>query len=194
MRRTMLGIRSKAGKVPVTRFATGNVESPRDAHLVVNVHSEKDKTTFREVERLDDGRVRLQMSMKGGSRMTPRYCSVISRSLLKGALECAWIDHGEALLEPRFDHVRAAVLGEPRNGFLLVALRGEPDHNGTELTYRLTPDADGQTRMAVVARYYGIPLETNSLLAEPAIDQAIEEHALVVRFTVSDFRGSRSAS
>ena len=44
------------------------------------------------------------MSAKGGKPMTPGYCAVISRALLKIGLECAWRDLGEQMLEQRFDH------------------------------------------------------------------------------------------
>lgn len=108
MRRTMLGIRSKAGVVPTTRVSTGTVENVGLASLRFNSNTEA--PMLREMER-QGGTVRLQMNLSGGRRRTPRYGSELSRILLKSALECARLDHGELMLEPRFDHVRSAVLG-----------------------------------------------------------------------------------
>lgn len=56
--------------------------------------------------------------------MTPEYGSELSRALLKIALECMWIDHLDEAFEARWDHVRAAVLGEPRQGLFAMRLKG----------------------------------------------------------------------
>lgn len=132
------------------------------------------------------------MQMGGGHKMTPRYCSTVARAVLKTAFECAWIDHGEAILEPEFDHVREAVRGWPRDGFLLVGREGDPDHNGTELTYGFA-GAEGERGMWVVARYLGLSLATDSRLAESVDEAALEPPAMVFRFRSSDVRGAAVA-
>ncbi len=83
VRRTMLGVASKAGSVPSTRSSTGVVEHIGPGELRFNQNSRRDM--LREVFR-DGDRVRLHADLRGGRRMTPRYGSELSRSLLKMAL------------------------------------------------------------------------------------------------------------
>ena len=120
MRRTMLGIPSKGGTVPVARFSQGSIENIGPSSLVF--HSSSDRPVLRENGREGD-QVQLRFQATGGRRMTPRYASELSRALLKSALECAWIDHGDLMLDMRYDHARAAVLGEPRFGFFGLVTR-----------------------------------------------------------------------
>jgi hypothetical protein len=185
MRRTMLGIESKSGKVPLTKFATGSVRNDGltpdgQAALYFEINSAKDKKTFYEKSRSGD-RVELSFNAKGGRRLTPRYGSLLSRSLLKSALECAWLDHGEAMLQPAFDHVRAAILGEPRDGFFAIARKGNPNDTGTQLVYNIGRAADGRATLWVVGNYYGIAIGTDSRHPEP-LEPLSEEDAIVLRF------------
>lgn len=164
-RRTMLGIESKAGRVPKTRFMTGELRNDGDDHLTITVDRENDTTTFREVARNGD-EVELALSWRGGNKLTPRYAARLSSALLKGALECAWLDHGERMHEPDFDHIRDAVLGEPRDGFVSFVKEGNPNDNGLRLTYDLIDSGEAEG-LWVVAQYYGISMATHSRLATP---------------------------
>jgi hypothetical protein len=186
MRRTLLGIRSKAGTVPETRFMKGRMASPAPAHIVIDVPNAKDSTTFQETGR-SGGLVHMKLEMKGGHKMTPRYCSDVSRALLKAAFECAWLDHGELMLSEEFDHVRHVVLGEPRNGFLALGRTGDPEHNGLQVTYGFwgPPGAQG---MWVAAKCLGLDHFTDSRLAVPAEPDLLGEYAMVFPFTVADAR------
>jgi hypothetical protein len=193
MRRTMLGIESKAGKVPHTKFATGSLRhdgltSDGQDALFLEVHSGKDTKTFFEKGHVGD-RVEMDFNMTGGRRITPRYCSEISRALLKTGLESLWCDEGEAAFETRFEHVREAILGEPRDGFLAVARKGNPNHTGTEMYGIPGVDPEGRYMLGVVGVYYGMALGTNSRLAEPP-EPLSDEDALVVLFTKDDLRGA----
>lgn len=91
-----------------------------------------------------EGRVHLRTEFRGGRRLTPRFASQPSRALLALALECAWIDHGPAILTEPFDHVRAAVLGEgdPR-GFVAIAKDSDPVVDDIKLHYELRHGPDG---------------------------------------------------
>jgi hypothetical protein len=184
----MLGIQSKAGKVPETRFHTGSLRSTGEASLYFELNNPNDTKTFQEKDRVGD-RVELGLNVTGGKRLTPRYCALISRALLKSMFECAWLDHGETLLEPRFDHVREAVLGEPREGFLLVGRTCDPDHSGTELIYNFDVDASGRDRIWVGAKYYGVFLGTDSRLPGPPVDLP-DDHAILVTFGPADLRAA----
>lgn len=190
IRRTMLGIRSKAGKVPGIRFSEGTVdfrpaEDGADPTLVINASSKRSILT--ETEHLPDGRVRLEWKSSGGRRMTPRYASELSRALLKSALECSWLDHGEMMLEARFDHIREAVLGTLRGGFFVMAGKADPDCQNVSLTYQLLPYENETWRMLVMANYYGVTIGTDSRLAGP-LEQPPEDLFSIIAFTPSDLR------
>lgn len=192
VRRTMLGIRSKTGKIPVFRFSEGTVEhipgtDGVDSTLVVN--SLHRHGMLRETGRSTDGRVALEWKGSGGRRMTPRYASQLSRAMLKSALECSWIDHGNMMLEPRFDHVREAVLGEPRGGFFAMLGNADPQSTRVSLTYHLAPHDGDRSRMLVWADYYGVIIATDSRLSRPVQDLAAGR-VYVITFTPSDLRAA----
>lgn len=181
MRRTMLGIRSKAGVVPSTRLDGALVEhvGPDTLRFVGDNGRDVLKETFRAGDLIG-----LRFDVRGGRRMTPRYGALLSRSLLKTALELAWLDGGDAFLGSEFDHVRAAVLGEPRSGFLAVGRKGDPNHYSATMTYNPVKEEQG-TRVAVVAQYFGIALATDSILASPPTD--ITAAASILRFSPQDW-------
>jgi hypothetical protein len=133
------------------------------------------------------------MQGTGGKPLTPRLASVLSRSLLKSALELAWKDLGQEVLLEKFDHVREAVLGAPRDGYFMMAKQSDhPDSRVVTMTYYPLDD-----RMVVGTEIYGIGLFTDSRLATPPIAPS-EAAAHVVGFTSTDFpsrrQGKRSAS
>lgn len=191
VRRTMLGVASKSGKIPRFRASEGTVdhipgESGADPTLAF-IGSTKRGGMLRETARYPDGRVSIQWTAKGGRRMTARYASQLSRALLKSALECAWTDHGAVMLESRFDHVREAVLGESRNGFFAMSTKGNPNRTAISLTYWLQPDGNGDWRMPVLADYFGVILATDSRLPGPLQDQPAELWN-VIQFSKADVR------
>jgi len=117
--------------------------------------------------------------------MTPRYSSELSRALLKSALECAWLDHGEMMLEARFDHIRDAVLGVPRDGFLAVVHKGDPNYRQVSLTYQLVQCGDDTWRMLTWTNYYGIGVGTDSRLSGP-VQEPPAGLVTILPFTTSD--------
>jgi hypothetical protein len=144
---------------------------------------------LQETGRLADGRVELQWKWSGGRRMTPRYASQLSRALLKNAFECAWLDHGTRMLEPRFDHIRAAVLGEPRSGYFTLLNKADPDSVKVSLKYHLLPHEGETSRMVVVGDYYGVFVATDSRLLAPPEDLP-EGIANLITFTAADSRAA----
>jgi hypothetical protein len=190
MRRTMLGINSKAGKVPVTRFATGALRNDGltpdgQAALFFQINSAKDETTLYEKSRVGQ-QVELGMNVKGGRPLTPRYGSELARSLLKCAFECAWLDHGHLMLEERFDHIRAALLGEPYAGLLAVLRRGDPNDTEVSITYNFRADEAGDA-MWVYGSFFGIRMFTDSRLAEP-VNKLPEDDVVTVVFRPEQWR------
>lgn len=184
MFRVAKGIPTKAGKLPVARFHAARVETDGAGLVKILVNNPRDTWTFRETSR-SAGEVRLRLSGEGGRKLTPDYVSRLSRAVLKSALECAWLDHGEAVLGHEFDHVREAILGTPRDGFVVVPRRGEPDDD-VSLTYHLVPEA-GRTRLAVVASIFGMALATDSGLDLP-IDPLPEDSYNVMAFKARELR------
>jgi hypothetical protein len=192
MRRTMLGINTKVGKVPTTRFGTGIVRNAGmqpngQMGLVVEVNNANDNKTFHETSRVGQ-RVGLSLNAKGGRRLTARYCSEIARALLKCAFECAWIDHGEMMLERRFDHIRDAILGRPYAGFLAFVRKTDPNDTELRITYNFRDDEDGQA-MWVLGSFYGVALFTDSRLAAP-LGEDPENLASNIPFQPDDWRAA----
>lgn len=166
MRRTMLGIPSKGGTVPEFRSVQGTMKfipgvGGADPTLEFRSHSPKNPMLTHTP--LPNGKVELSLSLKGGKPMRPKYASQISRALLKVALEAAWLDHGEVMLEQRFDHVRSAVLGEARAGFVAVAGRANPNDAAAGVTYDLIEGSDGW-HIGMGLLYAGVLVVTDSRL------------------------------
>ncbi len=184
MMRTLHGIKSKAGNVPDTKFARGVLRN-EDGRIIVETSSPKDHTTFRETAR-DGNHVTLQLQLGGGRLIRPVYASEVARALLKSALESLWVEHGDTMFEPRFDHIRDAVLGVPRSGFLSFLVDGDPDHTSLELLSFFGFDPDDTGRTTVAGTFYGATLFTDSRLTEP-VEHLPPSLAHVQRFTVSDF-------
>lgn len=185
MRRTMLGVASKAGSVPTTKLSTGVVEHVGPAELRFTANGNKD--LFRETFR-DGDTVGFKFEFGGGRKLTPRYGSELSRALLKIALELAWIDHGEMMLEARFDHVRDAILDNPYDGFIVMGKVGDPDDVSVSLTYNFA-STDDIWGMWVIAKLFGVTLATDSRMARPTVD--LEEHAAVLLFTSADWKAKQ---
>jgi hypothetical protein len=189
MMRTFRGIPSKAGKSPKFRFAQGTVEhSPgaegSDPTLVINSNSPKG--ILKEVERFANGRVKMELNGTGGRRMTPRYASELSRALLKSALECAWFNYGALLLEPQFDHIREAVLGQPRDGFFTIGTEANVASLDATLTYTLVPYKGDTWRMPVEVKYCGISVGTDSQLRTLPTNFPPDAPAWTTQFTAAN--------
>lgn len=131
MRRAVLGMTNKAGKRTTLRFAQGRVEpmpneevAPGDSHGVRIADSGPHRTLVRDLS--DGDEIRLRLEGQCGRRLTPRFFSELSRSILKIGFELAFLDHDDTLLELRFDRVRDAILGVgDHSGAVALALSGD---------------------------------------------------------------------
>ena len=186
MRRTMLGVPNKQGRLRQLSLQGETIDhipgvDGANPKLVVKSKT-PGKSSIHEIARFPDGRVRFQMRGSGGRRMTPHFCSLLSRALLKSALECAWLDHGDAVLDDPFDHIRERVLGAPADGFFAL-MKKSPDPNGVtvSLSYDFVAE-NGVLRVPVYLTVYGIVMHTDSRLAVPRPEHS-EEHWNIVTFT-----------
>ena len=179
--RTVRGIPSKSGRVPITKVVNGAIamSGPR----TLRVDSTLPTPPFRQ-QLLDDGQTRLQFDFGGGRRLTPRYAAKLSRALLKLAYECAWLDHGVSILDEGFDHVRDAILGAPFDGFFAVANEADLKQGDVTLSYLI--DSDGSIVVAV--SIYGIEVGTRSRCVPGTEPET--EGVSKLRFVASDFRRS----
>lgn len=176
VRRTMLGITSKQGKVPTTRLVNGTFEHLGPASLAFQPHGNQEMVT--ETHR-DEYGIHLHADMQGGRRLTTGYAAQLSRALLKVALELAWLDHGERMLEPSYDHLRGAVLGEPFDGFVALGKEGDPDQAGVTLHYAFQ-DVPAGPGLWVVGDFFGVTMLTHSRLDAPV--DAVPSQSDVIRF------------
>ncbi len=166
MRRTMLGVRSKQGKVPDTRFVTGQLRSSGPDGLLIETHSASDTTTFREVSR-DGDTVNLRLEAKGGRPLTPKVCAEIRAALLKMAVEFLWLTDPDLAAGPAMAHARQIVMGAKADGFVLAGRQGDPDHREVSVTHSAVDLGGGRHRLWVHAKVYGVLLATDSRLTEP---------------------------
>jgi hypothetical protein len=183
LRRTLLGTPSKSGKIPELRSSQGTltfVAGENGADPTLEIRSQSQRKPMATAKELPDGRVELTMAMSGGRLMTAGHTSTISRSLLKAGFELAWLDHGETLLDPTFDHVRDAVLGTPRDGFVAMVRKADPNFTDSVLTYGFLQRDDGEKSIWVWLNYAGVCLATDSRFA--TLQQPSDELA-VVEFT-----------
>ena len=171
MRRATLGITTKAGKFPAAKFSGGTLQTTEPGHVLLRVGSPK------AVKLYPWG---FNFTVKG-HRMTPRRAQLVARSLLKSALGCAWLDHGEEVLEPAYDHIRAFVLGEARPGYLMLFKKGDPQDASLRLTYWQAPRKSGDIDLIVGVSYYGIFMGTDSRNANPVVPIP-DDVADIVRF------------
>jgi hypothetical protein len=178
--RTWHAIPSKSGNVPTTRFARGTLRNTGEASLAFDLSAPNDRKTIRE-HRLPDGRKGMDLELSGGRRLTAAYASMLSRALLKTALEVIWLEEGEGALDESFDYVRDAVLGKPRDGYFIAGRSGKVWNNGLETHVRWDTDPCGRRIVTIVADYFGAPYMTDSFLPEPA-EPLSEEEFIVVRF------------
>jgi hypothetical protein len=176
MRRTLLGIPAKSGRIPEIRFQEGTVRfvpgvGGADPTLEIRSHSPR-----RMVMKVTG---ELTMKGRGGKPMTKGHASELSRALLKMGLEFAWLDHGEETLKPKFDHIRAAVLGESRSGYFATANKVDSSRTGLRASYFLVDLEDGECRMALGVEYAGVVMLTDSRL--PKLTADIPEGLLSIR-------------
>jgi hypothetical protein len=169
IRRTSLGVRTKAGKVPVTSFVNSRlIHNGQFAALV----GEMSPRTWTETHRSRiDPRYSLGMAtVSGGRRLTPQYCRKVARALIKVGFECAWLERAAELHGPIFDSVRAAILGTDPNhhGYLFVA--GQIDERNTAISVDYTARRHNEeeiTSLLVHANFYGVRMVTDSCVATP---------------------------
>ena len=190
IRRMMLGIQTKEGKVPGFRFTEGTVDflpGVDGADPTLAFKRVGSRPLLKETGRTPDGRVSLEWKGSGGRRMTARYASQLSRALLKPAFECAWLDHPEMMLESRFDHIREAVLGVPRDGMFVIGNKADPHCPNASLTYNLLPHEGDTWRMSVMANFYGVYIGTDSRLPGP-VEEPPDGFFSIFTFGATDSR------
>jgi len=183
--RVFKGIPSKStGKVPDVRLQGGVLRSTGPNAIALDM----DGTTemMRELGHTD-GRIHFNLSMKGGPRMTPRYVALLSSWLLKIALATAWFQHGDAVLQSRFDNVRDSISDGPRDGYVAFARRGTPSPSITTQHW-----IGEDSNIAVIADVYGMTFATDSVNPEPVIAPPPDD-ITVIKFQRSDFRGYRAS-
>lgn len=142
--RTFYGVPNKAGKIPKLSMVRETIEHrPGDDGTdptIIVTSKIKGRRPIKEVEQYPDGRTRFTMTTSGGRAFTLRLASELSRSLLKMALEVAWLRHGgEVVLGAPFDHIRRAVLGEVRDGYVAVARTSVPRPGKADILFDFGP-------------------------------------------------------
>lgn len=143
--RTMNGVESKRGRVPVTSFSNLRIENPTKDHIMIHAGSKKNIS-----DQTPDG---FRLSFKGNKKMDSARLKRISRSLYKIGLELICLDHGiEFALSERFNEARDIILGKKDfNGYLLI---GTVENLGVAgITYQQVKDETGFEFMVFEFQY-----------------------------------------
>jgi hypothetical protein len=90
-----------------------------------------------------------------------RHVEAVSRSLLKSALECAYLDLGyDEVIAPEWDDVRSAVIDGGYSGYVALPTQAEPGTDPLQLQYRPgSPERNG-FRLFVQLNVYGFRIIT----------------------------------
>jgi hypothetical protein len=170
--RVMLGVESREGKRPESRWVDGTVSSPQPGHLLFDLRNER---AFKELE---PGRMQLSVS-SGGPISVARYRKLL-RAIYKMVIECICIDSGAHVFEPKFDSVRDMVIGtRPVEGFIVNPRQGEPNPQ-VSLTYQART-AEGREFILVELNVAGVVFLTELLERRLALrSEELEQAANVI--------------
>lgn len=156
--RVVLGLTNKKGERPVVKWNNATFSSPAENELVINAENDK---AFRIVER-NGPAFRGKLNFTTGGPISVERYRKMTRALWKFTLECAYLDHGEVIYEPRFDEVRAMVIGAKRaSGFMMFPKDGEPSTE-VALTYQFV-NTDVGVVLGSAVTIGGIPFFTELL-------------------------------
>ena len=146
IRRTTLGIVSKAGKVPVTAFQDGQLR--HDGRFAA-LHGDLAARSWTEEYRSEkDPRYTIGMAtLTGGRPIRGRHAEELSRSLLKVGLACAWPEQGDKLLGAEFNGVRDVILGTSRRaGYLFIGNEVHEANKALNVQFDAFPTVTGTSR------------------------------------------------
>jgi hypothetical protein len=153
--RTTLGIPTKAGRLPVSKWGNALISTPAPQDVVIQADS---GAVF---EQLDSHRSKL--NLRTGGPIPARRYKLVLRAIWKIALECMYIDHGEDAYDSRYDEVRAMVLGSREvDGCMLMPKECIPSTE-VALHYRFDRSIEGDYLVVVQAVFFGIPFFTELL-------------------------------
>jgi len=178
MLRTMHRQPSKSGKLPQMGFDNGRIEAKSPDEIALWLSSDKWQ---RELP-APPGYKSFSFTAKRND-LTPECLSRVHRALVKQALEFAWLDHGEErVLSDEFDHARQIVVRGGHHGYVAVPRKtefGDDISSGMEYA-TLKRNEDEHPLLFMVARFWGVPLITDSLFPEPT--QSMPDDFLVCTF------------
>lgn len=120
-----------------------------------------------------------------------RQVETVSRSMLKSALECAYIDLGyDKVISPEWDDVRAAVVHGGYQGHVAIAMQAEPGTGPLQLRYQPGSLTREGYRIWVELNVYGLRLFT--ALGHPLPTSFIPNALQVLAFPSGRYGGDVS--
>lgn len=178
--RTVLGIRSKSGRMPQVAFDNGMLRHDTPGEILLELAGRRWRSPD---QRLADGRVQWSFTAKKRGA-APDHLALVHRCLVKMALEFAWMDLGpEAAMGAAWERERRLVLGGGERGHLIVPrICDVADRHDCSFTYQTVIRDRDQARITLIgADFWGVQLITDTLQAEPA-GEVPEDVAMVLRF------------
>lgn len=130
--RTMNGVKSKKGKVPISSFKNIRIENPNEGTIYVDLQGSKNFQSH--------SSNRFDLKFQSNKKIDSVRLKLLARSLYKIGLELIYLDHGrDFTLSNRFDDVRNIILGKKDfNGYLLIGTN--EDSLKTGVTYKFLED------------------------------------------------------
>jgi hypothetical protein len=163
MMRTVAGIPSKAGKLPSFDFDNGSLRCVAPGELSL----ELDSARWHKDQPAPPGHIGFSFSAQRQD-MTPRRLAKVHRALVKMLLEYVWQDLGEErALSSEFDRERSIVLDGGHHGYLVLFENNTPDE---QIRFQYEPRrrvADDHPMVGILASFWGVPVFTDTLFAEP---------------------------
>ena len=168
MMKTIYGIETKAGKRPEFRFDNGSLRSEQPGHVRLDLDSGKwHQSGLPAPPGLESWSFTAQKM-----DASPKKLSMLHRSLVKIAVELAWLDHGEQkLLGSEFDHERDIVLHGGHSGYVGMVTKGNPEDLSVRCAYQIAQRrSDGHPFLGIASSFWDVALFTDTLHATPLGD------------------------
>ena len=153
LHRVYFRIPTKAGKIPIARFANMTI-SPTDTGIYVDLDHRR---FIKEGRPKADGSIEFSLKIRG-PRMTRTRCQKLARAFYKIALGVIYLDVDDHKLDPRserFNEVREIIQGEKDFSGYIIILGEKPD-NKSNMQYQCFNLPDGTELILFHLNFFGM--------------------------------------
>jgi len=178
--RTLYGVRSKSGGLPITKLGNARLRSLAPEGILIEPGSSKKAFQF------DRDKGRATMQHNSNLRMTPDHRRTITRSLFKMTLGVLYLGDPEVALSERFDPIRRMILGlDTFHGYFGVskkAYRPTSNKGAIQLSYMFFENDRGEESVACHFFFLGLGMFTDLEIREWNSPAGVPDFATVLEF------------